>query len=32
MNNEFIDHINKKEKSIITELFYPNIITTFVCK
>ena len=31
-NKEFIDHFNKKEKSIITELFYPNIITTFICK
>ena len=31
-NKEFIEHINKKEKSILTELFYPNIITTYICK
>ena len=28
---EFINHVNKKEKSIITELFYPIIITTYQC-
>ena len=29
---EFINNVNKKEKSIITELFYPIIITTYQCK
>ena len=31
-NKEFNERINKKEKSIITELFYLNIITTYICK
>ena len=29
---EFKIHINKIEKSIITELFYPIIINTYICK
>ena len=29
---EFIDLFNSKEKSIVTELFYPVTITTYICK
>ena len=29
---EFRNHVNKNEKSIITELFYHIIITTYICK
>ena len=31
-NKEFNDNYNKKKKSIITELFYPTLKSTFIGK